>query len=659
MKEQVYQWITRRAPAARDRYEALRRRGMSRRQAFPVLVGGVASHLLRGSPVPDLGSGKQLPSGGSESAQDRGESPKALVRRLEAYGVISFDVFDTLLLRRVDRPETVFALVGAKLGYPDFARLRGEAEQAARRKKRQETGTAEVTLGEIWNQVSRRCALDPDRGMALELETERALCRGNPYFLPVVEQLRAQGKELVLLSDMYLPGAFLQQLLEEQGFGRFSRCWVSGEAGVSKGEGGLFALLREAYPHKSWIHVGDNPQADGAGPGKQGGTAFLYPNVHTQGEAFRAEDMSCLVGSVYRGLVNGKLHNGSAVYSPLYEYGFVYGGLFALGYCRFLREQAQAQRADRLLFLSRDGAVLLRLYRRLYREDARPVYAYWSRLAAAKVCAGLFPADYFRRFLLHKADGSRSLKQILRPMELECFLPGLCKALDAGPETPLTHKNVPLVEQYLQGVWDQVLKAYEGQRLAAERYYRQLLQGCARALAVDIGWAGSGPVSLGLAVQTLWRLPCQVRGVVAGTNSLHSPERDGSEPLLLTGQLQSYLFSQAHNRDLWKFHNPRQGHNLFWELLLGAREGSLRGFYPQGEGFRLEFLPHPHGEAVEEIHRGVLEFAEEWLETERRLGLTLPISGRDAYAPLLEALARQNGPCRRSWEGYLDAPDLG
>ena len=514
-------------------------------------------------------------------------------------------------------------------------------------------------MGEIWNQVSRRCALDPDRGMALELETERALCQGNPYFLPVVEQLRAQGKELVLLSDMYLPGAFLQQLLEEQGFGRFSRCWVSGEAGVSKGEGGLFALLREAYPHKSWIHVGDNPQADGAGPGKQGGTAFLYPNVHTQGEAFRAEDMSCLVGSVYRGLVNGKLHNGSAVYSPLYEYGFVYGGLFALGYCRFLREQAQAQRADRLLFLSRDGAVLLRLYRRLYPEDARPVYAYWSRLAAAKVCAGLFPADYFRRFLLHKADGSRSLKQILLPMELECFLPGLCKALDAGPETPLTHKNAPLVEQYLQGVWDQVLKAYEGQRLAAGRYYRQLLQGCARALAVDIGWAGSGPVSLGLAVQTLWRLPCQVRGVVAGTNSLHSPERDGSEPLLLTGQLQSYLFSQAHNRDLWKFHNPRQGHNLFWELLLGAREGSLRGFYPQGEGFRLEFLPHPHGEAVEEIHRGVLEFAEEWLETERRLGLTLPISGRDAYAPLREALARQNGPCRRSWEGYLDAPDLG
>ena len=476
----------------------------------------------------------------------------------------------------------------------------------------------------------------------------------------MVEQLRAQGKELVLLSDMYLPGAFLQQLLEEQGFGRFSRCWVSGEAGVSKGEGGLFALLREAYPHKSWIHVGDNPQADGAGPGKQGGTAFLYPNVHTQGEAFRAEDMSCLVGSVYRGLVNGKLHNGSAVYSPLYEYGFVYGGLFALGYCRFLREQAQAQRADRLLFLSRDGAVLLRLYRRLYPEDARPVYAYWSRLAAAKVCAGLFPADYFRRFLLHKADGSRSLKQILRPMELERFLPGLCKALDAGPETPLTHKNAPLVEQYLQGVWDQVLKAYEGQRLAAGRYYRQLLQGCARALAVDIGWAGSGPVSLGLAVQTLWRLPCQVRGVVAGTNSLHSPERDGSEPLLLTGQLQSYLFSQAHNRDLWKFHNPRQGHNLFWELLLGAEEGSLVGFYPAPEeGYRLEFSPAPHREAVGDIHRGLLDFGEEFVDTEKRLGLSLPISGRDAYAPMLEVFSGKNAPYRREWEAFLDEPGIG
>ena len=79
-----------------------------------------------------------------------------------------------------------------------------------------------------------------------------------------------------------------------------------------------------------------------------------------------------------------------------------------MGYCRFIREYAQREGVDRLLFLSRDGAVLRKLYQRLYPEDPRPVYAYWSRRAAMKVCAGLFPEDFFRRFLYHKIDGRRT-----------------------------------------------------------------------------------------------------------------------------------------------------------------------------------------------------------------------------------------------------------
>ena len=657
MREALYQWMARRAPQARERYEALRRRGVPRGRALPVLAAG-ALFERKGAPL--LGSGRRLPPGGSESALALREPPEVLASRLARYGAVSFDVFDTLLLRQADRPETVFALVGAKLSYPGFAQLREEAERRAREKKGRVRGSGEVTLGEIWAELGRMAAIDPAQGMALELEVERALCRGNPYFLPVIGQLRRRGVPLALLSDMYLPGAFLEELLEEQGFGRFSLCLVSGEAGASKGEGGLFRLWRgRRPPGDALAHVGDNPLSDGARAREQGIGSFLYEGVHSRGEAFRAGDMSCLVGSLYRGTVNLRLYGEGRPLSPRYEWGFVYGGLFALGYCRFVREQAQALGADRVLFLARDGALLYRLYRELYPQDPRPVYAYWSRLAAAKICAGLLPADFFRRFLTHKADASRSLEEAFRSMELEPLLPGLCARLGCGPQAPLTHKNAGAVEEYLRGAWGQVLEAYAGQRQAAGAYYRQLLEGCSRALAVDIGWAGSGALSLGLAARRLWGLPCQVTGLLAGTNSLYSPERDWAEPQLLSGQLVSYLFSQGHNRDLWKFHSPRRGHNLFFELLLGSPEGSLRGFYPEGEGFRLEFLPNPHSQAAEEIHRGALDFAREWVGLEERLGLRLPISGRDAYAPMLEALAPQNGPFRRAWEEYLDGPDVG
>ena len=186
------------------------------------------------------------------------------------------------------------------------------------------------------------------------------------------------------------------------------------------------------------------------------------------------------MGGVYRALVNRKLHNGRWEFPRAYEYGFVYGGLFALGYCRFIREYAQRKGVDRLLFLSRDGAVLRKLYQRLYPEDPRPVYVYWSRRAAMKVCAGLFPEDFFRRFLSHKADGRRTLGEALHNMELEALLPGLCRSLKLGPAAPLTHKTARAVQDYLTEAWDQVLAVYAPQREAAGAYYKKLLEGCKR-----------------------------------------------------------------------------------------------------------------------------------------------------------------------------------
>ena len=395
MKEKLYQLLASRSPAGQERYQALRLSGTPRWRAAPALLRGAFSRRE---------SARLLPAGSSLSALSLWESPAQLVQRLVPFDVVSFDVFDTLLLRAVDRPQDAFALLGAKLGYPHFARLRTEAEGLARQRKRRRLGTGEVTLAEIWQELEQLTALSPQEGMAAEQEVEKALCRGNPLFLPVVKELRRLGKPLVLLSDMYLPAAFLEELVEAAGFGRFSLCLVSGEAGVSKGEGGLFDRLGKFFPPgTSFVHVGDNPHADGSMAKSRGIASILCPNVHRAGDPYRPKDLSPLVGSVYRGIVNGRLHGGLKVLSPLYEYGFAFGGLFALGYCRFIRQWADRNRADRLLFLSRDGEVLLQLYRRLYPEDPRPVYAYWSRLAAAKICAGLFPADYFRRFLTHRA----------------------------------------------------------------------------------------------------------------------------------------------------------------------------------------------------------------------------------------------------------------
>lgn len=648
--EKLKTWLLGGDPAAKEEYLAFRARGGGK------LAGGcrLLGRKLRGRPPQE----KLLYSGGPESSLSRRESPEQLAARLAAYDVVTFDVFDTLLLRPLARPEDAFYLLGARLGYPDLRRLRIQAEEEARRRKELAAGSREVTLEEIWAVLAPETGLSPEEGMAAERRLEFDLCRANPYFLPVVAALRRQGKTLAVLSDMYLEEETVAALLDRCGFGTFAACLVSGERGSSKSGGGLYRLARKLLgPGRACAHVGDDPWADQRQAEAAGWAAFPYKNVHRTGAPYRAEDMSPIVGSLYRGLVNMRLHNGAELHSRAWEYGYVYGGLFAVGYCRFVERLRRELGADRLLFLSRDGAVLLRVYQRLYpAEGERAVYARWSRLAAAKITADRFRGEYFRRFLTHKAGQGFSLGQVLESMELAPLLPGLCGALGAGPGTELTYKNAPLVKSYLVERWDQVLACYEGHRQAGGAYYRTLLAGCQKALAVDIGWAGSGAVMLDWAVNRLWGLECPVFGAVAGANSRRSPEWDAMEPFWLTGQVRSYLYSSAVNRDLWQSHDPGAGHNLFWELLLGAPEGNLTGFGPKGP---ILGPPPPHSETIRAIHRGILDFTGDFLALEARLGLTLPISGRDAYAPMALVCSENNEEFRRGWEGFLDGAHIG
>lgn len=648
--EKLKTWLLGGDPAAKEEYLAFRARGGGK------LAGGcrLLGRKLRGCPP----QGKLLYSGGPESSLFRRESPEQLAARLAAYDVVTFDVFDTLLLRPLARPEDAFYLLGARLGYPDLRRLRIQAEEEARRRKELAAGSREVTLEEIWAVLAPETGLSPEEGMAAERRLEFDLCRANPYFLPVVAALRRQGKTLAVLSDMYLEEETVTALLDRCGFGTFDACLVSGERGSSKSGGGLYRLARKLLgPGRACAHVGDDPWADQRQAEAAGWAAFPYRNVHRAGAPYRAEDMSPIVGSLYRGLVNMRLHNGAELHSRAWEYGYVYGGLFAVGYCRFVERLRRELGADRLLFLSRDGAVLLRVYQRLYpAEGERAVYARWSRLAAAKITADRFRGEYFRRFLTHKAGQGFSLGQVLESMELTPLLPGLCGALGAGPGTELTHKNAPLVKSYLVERWDQVLACCEGCRQAGGAYYRTLLAGCQKALAVDIGWAGSGAVMLDWAVNRLWGLGCPVFGAVAGANSRRSPEWDAMEPFWLTGRVRSYLYSSGENRDLWQSHDPGAGHNLFWELLLGAPEGNLTGFGPKGP---ILGPPPPHSETIRAIHRGILDFTGDFLALEARLGLTLPISGRDAYAPMALVCSGNNKEFRRGWEGFLDGAHIG
>lgn len=670
MRERLYHILVNRIPGIRSLYMEKRKgkSGIKRAGALVYLLWlNVQYYVLFrhaiGREDPTLGRGKTTlyESGSESSILDRKEA-KDLVRELSTYDVISFDVFDTLLFRPFSDPTDLFYLVGMELRYPNFKQIRMETEALARVRKFQEKGTKEVTFQEIWELMERETGIPKQEGMKAEWEYERRCCFANPYMLQVVQSLQKTGKILVAASDMYLGKVHIQKLLHLCGYDGLDACFVSCDYEASKSQGSLYSVLRKRYgERKRYAHVGDHAHSDVTQARKHQMQPFFYRNVNEAGNRYRTFDMSPLTGSLYRSTVNIQLHHSARIFSREYEYGYAYGGLFVLGYCRFIHEYASRQGIEKILFLSRDGYILHQVYQRIYPEEGKNLYAYWSRLAAVKLCAGRYKHDYFQRFLYHKANQGKTLKEILDVMELSDMQSALCYFLNADPNEKLTHRNVESVKKYLIDSWDQVLDHYKEQSMAAKKYYERLLEGCKSAAAVDVGWAGSGPIALDYAVSKLWKLPCSITGIVAGTNTWHSTCQDASESFLFEGKLVSYLYSDQKNRDLWKFHDAGKNHNLYWELLLGAEQGSLEGFYLDAKGtvacrFREQ---KREAERIREIHRGILDFVEQFLKAEQRIGRRVRISGRDAYAPMISVESEKNRGFMEYFKDLMDEPFVG
>lgn len=629
-------------------------------------------HFLGKVPEMDFYEKKRLSIKMSESEAYQKEKSvflvDELIGRLKRYDVISFDIFDTLIFRPVALPTDVFYMMGESLDLLDFKNVRVWAEWDARMKCRQKNGHTEVSLQDIWENLEEDTGLNAEEGMRLECETEEKLCYANPYMLQVWKRLQELEKRMIIVSDMYLPRSCIERILQKAGYTGAERIYISNEYGENKAGGDLFHRVIRDFSGARIVHIGDNPHSDQKMAKASGLDILPYQNVNKNVLLYRPMDMSSMIGGAYRGLVSNHLYNGSEKFSIDYEYGYVYGGLFVVGYCHFIHEYYEQHYLDQLLFLARDGDILRRVYQKLYPDD-RTVYVYWSRKAATKLMADEDKHDFFRRFIYHKVNQKVTIGEALRSMELEQLLPELSdwqeiwdvwerksgagrkqKFIDLRAEDELTDKNAYLLRRFIEAKWERVMTHYEEQQVAAEKYYREILYGCKNVAAVDIGWAGSGALALSHLVEKVWGMDCRITGIVAGTNTIHNAQPDASDPFLQDGRLVAYLYSGQMNRDLLKKHDPNKDYNVFWELLLSSLTPSFQGFhngryqtekesiYLETVDITLEFGRYDFNpEGIREIQRGILDFAEQYLEHFGAFPYMFRISGRDAYAPMLVA----------------------
>lgn len=583
------------------------------------------------------------------------KKPFLLAMELLDYDVISFDIFDTLILRPFKKPDDLFYIIGKRLNFEGFDfgfyKIRTESERMLREEKYRRIGSKEITIYDIYQEIAKCTNIVYEEGVNEEIQAEMDYCFANPYMLQVYKILRSQGKKIIVTSDMYLPKEIMRQLLSKCGYGEFDQIYVSCDYECSKKSNGrnLFDIISRDYSKQRIIHIGDNLVSDVECAQKKGFQASYYKNVHQISDMLRNIRMSEIVKSSYLGMIECKLYNGTNRRSFFYRYGYIYGGLYVLGYMGWVDRLVKYKNIDKLLFVARDGYVYHRVYRQVY-DNVESSYFYWSREALMKYCViNRNFEDFFQRVVRSKAVSREkvSIGYFLKIFEIDDVN---LRMFNLEENQELNKSVLKNLKQCLFYYWKQICSTYEAGRENFYRYLKAEIGNCHRIGIVDASSNGHGLLNLKYLVEELSEKTVHVEIFMANRQY---KENNG---FIYDDSVNCYLFSENINSDcyrsMYEGNNSDGVLNLMFEFLTQAPHARFAGIDACGE-FNFDPPENENHEAIHEISNGIIDFCNDFVNIFKKDRYIFDtITGSEAFRPF-ERVAKDTDILRKYFKNIV------
>lgn len=328
-------------------------------------------------------------------------SYESLIEEIKKHEVVSFDIFDTLLVRNVYESADVFYLLDRE--YNDslpfhFSQVRAAAE-------RELLLAGEPNIYQIYDFIGKKYHLSASKCQELlrnEIEKEKAILAVRDKMRKCFRYCVSEGKKVYLVSDMYFTRDILQEILESFGICEYEGIIVSCDYGCSK-QNGLFEIFKKSVGSSSWIHIGDNHESDYLAAIKSGGDAFeiLSPirmmeltTYDTLLGHIQNVEMRVMLGMMAAQVFNDPFalyhSNGMPKIKDLEDFGYLFIAPLLIAFMVWLFSVLKREPDSLLLFSARDGWLLQKIYhmfRENYKLEKTPqdIYLLISRRAACMV----------------------------------------------------------------------------------------------------------------------------------------------------------------------------------------------------------------------------------------------------------------------------------
>ncbi|ALV91150.1 MULTISPECIES: HAD-IA family hydrolase [Pantoea] len=549
--------------------------------------------------------------------------------------LISFDIFDTLVDRKVEQPAHIFSLIERKVEkltfgkISNFCTIRQSSERYLREKL--SGGMQEITLQEIYAEIERRSGISKEQTFAvkeLEISEELKSLDSRLAGRKLFDAACKTNAKIILISDMYLDNETISKILHKSNYPSI-KLYLSSDIGLRKHEGDLFDYVSnlENVDHKKWLHVGDNTHGDIKIPASKGIQTFhiksAFRNIETNEKLFNLikpdRKTRSLAESAIYGLIQKKyfddptslIPSNTHVGGDAYKLGYIAIAPLMFGFLQWIMTQAKRDGVDQLLFLSRDAQVLYRMANVLFPiEDGWPEIKYaLSSRRSARVAS-----------IFHKGDISELIDSAISNCKLNEFFSGKFGFDIFSTDVELIHKhgfnsfdqqishlNREQLRELSYDISNEIIAAAKKEREHLRDYYVKLGVTEKNSIGlVDIGYAGTMQAALEKITDAE-----HIKGYyyITFESALNQLERTGS----MRGYAGEFVKRQIHS-------DPICHNGFLYETIFCSSDSSFIAFKEKNENHAMptfinNSFDYKRRGIVDKIHNACVSFARDLRST--------------------------------------------
>ena len=496
-----------------------------------------------------------------------------LISEIDKYKYISFDIFDTALLRNVLSPVDIFDIIGLRINenykIRNFKQLRIKAEKQAR----ENSCSEDITIYDIYNELSKKTdATVAKNAMEIEFDIERAFLTSNPIIRKAYDYAAENNKQVMFISDMYLPEKFVNDILGANGYAHNHRIYMSGEIGKGKYTGSLYSYVQKEInmPKNQWLHIGDNIHSDYNVPIKYGIKALHYTGPQFLPLLPTKHTLTYSISTAIQ--INASYHNLESYWK---RFGIFNVSPLVWGFVNWICNDLQNRNIKNIYFLSRDGYLPYKIYVQMhsyYNNLPQAHYLYSSRRAYLFGLIGhLSRNEAISILLLHNKQLGQSLSvsDIVGNVGLDINSYGdIMKEFGISKETVLSkNEDVQKTKAFLMHIYDDIMAALSFEQQSLIKYLKTNIADDGDSIClVDVGWKGSVTHSIHKLLNR------DITGYFLGIGDDAYPE--------IKSDIKSYIFKPGENK---KLRNFIINNVMMMEFAFSAPQGSLIKFDGAGE----------------------------------------------------------------------------